>query len=546
MFRVKLPAQETYRNATRPYVLSSLEGVLNTFNLNKNVLTYFNSEVEASRMIGTTFSKDLRTDQGIDTGFAERQYIEVEYEEAEANSAMDSSHRHITNLPLWYEPITGSSITPLYVTKKINVTINRYFPDRVTAQQFKTKIESGLKGQPSAQFNCHLHYPISYPMVECMVSIYERLVTAGIINKDVGNELDWFKSCCTVPYDIIGNAIGNNACFVFKRLLSAIKLRFEGIAVKEVRKGKFAGQYLVEFPYSCYYTELVEWEMRYPIMVYQQMTDPLYIPEIQEQYESEYPTVQFFEGMAGMNSGERYMGWSMPDAFIFPPADNWRPVQPHLVDFRLQRLATMEDIPGQIVLNLFRFNGEETFWDEKFKAYLKKYHDKVTKRHKNPLYLSLWSDDLQVEDSQVQMDEEGNIVLTRQPSMRCQYRVVLSFDYNVRDYDSDAITDLISCDNEETSRWIIGVLFPYLPLPGDDEYYGRTPVNVCPWLDWDNDVIDRLVPGADSGDGTGRYPANPVVIYGADGMIIAKNEQTDYRKGSYVLDFSASDYLRRK
>lgn len=547
MFRVKLAAEETYRNATRPLIYSSIEGVMNTFNLNRDILTFFNGEAEASRMIGTTFSSERRTDQDTDVGFEERQYIEMEIEEAEANSELDSSHRRETNMPMWLDPITKASISPLYVTKKVNVTVNRYFPDRVLADKYRTRIQSSLKTPRIGQFSGAVHYPLSHSVVNCMATIYSRLVAAGVIDGAATNPLEWFKSCCTVPYDIISNLIGNNACFVFKRLIDSIKLQFNGIDVPKRARGRYAGQYLVEFQYSFYYAELTEWELRYPIMVYQQMTSENYIPEDKQEYINPYPQSQFFEGLMAQRR-EQYMTWSAPDVFVFPQQDNWRPQGIRLMDEKLQRLAIMEDVEEQVVLNLFRFNGEETFWADNFKEYLKFYHNKVTTRHKNPLYIALYSDNLRILDEQVSMTEDGDIILHRKPTMSAEHRIVLYFDYDVAKYDRDAIDDLTNCDTETMSRWILGVLFPYLPLPGDPEYVGLTPEGVCPWLDWEHDVIDRIVPGADSGDGDGGSDADKIVIYGGDGMIIAKNERFDPNSHSYqyLMTYDASAYLRRK
>lgn len=552
MFRVKLPAYETYRNATRPFVYASLRGVLDAFNLNQDVRTYFNDEAESSRMIGTTFTKEKRSDQDTDVGFEERQYIEVNIEDAEANTEMDSSHRHLVNDPLWFEPVTGSAIAPLYETKKVEVTINRYFPDKVLAQRFITGIKSGLKGQPVQQFSASVHYPILHNFLECMCTIYERLVAADVIDGTKINPLEWFKHCCTVPYDILSNMIGNNACFVFKRSVNAIKIRYQGIDIARVEsKGKYNGQYMVSFSYSFYMAELKEWELYYPIMVYQQMTDQKYIPQEKQEFVDDYTPNQFYEGALAFGS-ERYMGWSAPDIFVFPPQDNWRGPQHYKMDDKLQRLAIMEDVEEQVVLNLFTFNGEETFWDDKFKEYLKYYHSKVTTRHKNPLYVTLWSDSIQVLDEQVSMDAEGNITLNRRPTMSAEYRVVLYFDYDVAKYDWDAIDDITSCDNETMGRWIMGVLFPYLPLPGDKEYVGRTPEGMCPWINWDDDVLDRLVPDDERGNGGGgnggTNPRDVVQIHMSEGTIIAKNDALQHNeKGwEYLLTYDASKYLQRK
>ena len=542
MFRVRLQAFETYRNATRPFILRSLQCVQDNFNLRSDIKTFFKGETGSVRLTGTDLSNQTRTDQYTDLGFDDRQFIEVEIDDAEANSELDSSHRHIVNKPVWRDDITGTMIVPNYVTKKITVTVNRYSNDRVTAERARNRISSMLKEPRIGVFSVSLHYPINYGIMEGMETIYNRLVNANVIDGESINPLEWFKSNCKVPHDVISNMIGNNACFVFKRSVDAIRLRYDGVDIaKSITKGRYYGQYLMSFQYSFYYAELVEWELHYPIMVYQQTTEPDWIPKDKQEYMNDFPSEMFFEALVGKNNGQ-YHYWSSPGMFVFPSVDYFRLPYNNVLDQKLQRLATLEDIDEQVVLNIFTFGGEEKFWNSKFKYYIQTHADKVTKRHYSPIYITLWSDDIQVLDDQIELKENGDLILKRKPTMSATYRIVLFFDYDVDGYTFEVIDELTSCETEDMGRWLLGVLFPWLPLPGDPSYTGVTKIGNCPWLDWDKDVKEKIPSTPDDGQGEDKGPP----IYASEGYIIAKDEKCYSPENFTIFNFNATEYLRRK
>ena len=133
-------------------------------------------------------------------------------------------------------------------------------------------------------------------------------------------------------------------------------------------------------------------------------------------------------------------------------------LNPQNLEIELTESYIMEDVEEQVVLNLFTFNGEETFWDDKFKEYLKFFHDKVTTQHKNPLYLTLWSDDIQVLDNQISMDADGNILTSLRSDLRLGTPDKIAISLRDLDEDSDYIVKITAVKEpsgetgEETSE----------------------------------------------------------------------------------------------
>lgn len=510
MFKVRVEAQETYRSSIRPAILSSLRYMMDSLNVNRNVLTFYSGESEVSRMIGTTFSQHIRTDQPTDVGYNDRQFITVEDELAGVSDELDSKHNRVQNQPFWIDPITGSMIFPMFVCHKYTIGVNRYFKDRVMANQYRDRIQNTLANGFSDAFSPIVHYPLSYQIMECYETIYNRLVAAGQIDKEKISAFEWFKTNCKTPWDIITDIAGKNPCFVFKRRIDTLSLLFGGVNITRSEQARYKGQYLVSFEYSFYYPVHTFFELHYPIIVYQQLTDDQYIPGVPKLLLDDYPIAQFYEGAVSLAHKE-IMRNKAPFMFVFPKEDNFRPSYIYNLELVLQRLACMENVENQLVLNLFKFTELDSFWNEKVEKWLRKYHKHVTIRHKSPFNLKVFSDDVVVQEDHLTFDEEGNIYLSHKPTMSAAYRVCLYLDMEIWNFDDDAWDAIIhDC---EYGKWVFDNLFPWLhidtkrPCPANPD---------DPWID--RNEIDPKLP-------YDRKLPNWVKVYMMEALLIAKNER---------------------
>lgn len=507
MFKERIPSVETEYNTTRPLVFASLRKMLEYFgNDFKNHKVLYNGNNDISDLIGS-FSTDRELgDRETDTGYNERLYVEVDYDDSEYNSAFDESNQNPTTPLIWYEPLTGSGIRAIYRNKMVNVTVNKYFPDRSEAMRFRERMNIWLRHRTLQVFSCNTHFPVSTNMLYLYKTIYDRLVNAGSIDK-VDNWLDWFTSNSKLPIRYISNRVGNNTLMVFCMNIKDKTLRMGQGGVKEVVGGAYRGQYIASFSYSFEYAEHVNYELTYPIMVYQQPTDPIWIPApYQEETELQvYNT--FLENKLAHFTRPRYSSEAQ-NLYVDPPHDNWRPPYTGYLSALSITTQYLEDKENQLVDNLF--NNEYLIWDPRTKEYLLKYHSKLNKRHKNPFFVALYSNDILVSPEDYTIDERGDIYLIRKPNMRNIHRIVLYIDYALGLYDEDCISDLEN--NPDDAKWIICKMFPYLricPYCKDDDFI------------WE-DVIDVIdIPG--TGNNSIRFP-NWMI----SSSIVVHNRETQY------------------
>lgn len=513
MLSVRIPSFETYRIGTRPAVLASLEKMLKYFNISVDQRILFNGESEVSKLLGGEGNDKRGSDLGVDLGYDNKLFVELERVESGYNDELDAYSGNLSNPPLWYEPNTKSTIIPKFITRRYNVTVNAYFKDRVTAERYLTNLRRGtFSPHQNVLFNVDTHFPTTYPQLECFQEIMTRLQRAGVVAQDK-NFIDWMEECSTVPVGILRNVAYKAPVFVFKQQMADIGVNMENPNMAFVNQGSYIGKFEVSFRYWFYWSEMSEWVMNYPIQVYQQPMPPDYIPDVFENNKEEYVARRFFESAAAHKVWD-YQKNQAPFYHVLPSQDNWRPDPVYWLSPQLQVLVNVENTETQVLLNMTDIQGFT--WNATFIKYLIKYHDKVTTRHRNPMNIKVYSDDGQnaeeVLPSQIVLQENGDLVLLRKPKMSNCYRVVFSLDYALRLYDDECVEDLLN--DPDYGKWLIGILFPQYPLPDNWGDNG--------WSDWE-DVYD----GIDVGDGPQRGFYMPYgMLYS---LIVAKNSDSYQR-----------------
>lgn len=489
MIKVKIPAYESYRNGVRPAVFTSLRQMLEYMDIGTNHRIYFNGEAEVSKLLGGDASGRKGSDLDTDTGFDNKIFVELERENAEYNDDLDALTGDGMVPPVWECPITKSRITPKFSTKKLTVTVNHFYKDRNTAQRNYNSLRAKVLGiRQNSLFECETHYPLIYAPMECYKHIFDRLVNANQLPADK-DFMDWmFENTKNSLPAIIRNIIGKNPAFVFKQRIAEVGINVEAPRHAYVNKGKYIGRYEVSWSYNFYWSEHTEWIFEYPMQIFQQPMPVEFIPEIFTQNKFDYATNRFYESAIAQRVWD-YAKNLDPFYHVFPPMDEFRPPVVSWISNQLQVMVAMEDIENQVILNITQLNNFD--WNPEVLAYLLKYHDKVTTRHRNPLQIQLWSDDTQVLEEQVKLTETGDLILTRKPRMASIYRMTMSFDYALRLYDEDCIKDLTG--DKDFGRWIIGILFPAFPLPPD---FGEGGFD--DWWNVHNDI--------EVGDGDPIYP----------------------------------------
>lgn len=461
MIKVRVPSAESYKICTRPAVLKSLRQALKYFHLDRQpTKIYFNGEADVVKLYGGEFDDRRGSDHDTDVGYHDKIFVELDIEESEYNDGLDSAEMDSQSVPvMWQDKQTGSYIRPVFNGRKMTITVNKYFKDRVQATRHKDEIRNRLNARAfNTLFDVQTHYPVLVDILGCYKEIYDRLVAANALEQGKDDTFfRWFRNPerSVVPNDILSNLIGNNDVFVFKQELAENGLNFNYLNTARVNKGAYIGQYEVSWSYSFYWNDHTHWDLCYPIQVWQQTMPTEYLPDMFEETKMSYATRTFMEAKLASLVFD-YRQNTMLQYTVIPTQDNWRPVPELWISPQLQILVNMEDVDNQVILNIKDIQGFE--WNPDFLKWILKFHDKVTTRHENPMQFKVYSDNLQVVDSQIKLTADGDLILTRKPTMGNIYRVTFNLDFALRRFSDDCRDDLI--DNPEWADWILDVLFP--------------------------------------------------------------------------------------
>lgn len=526
MLKVVIPSFETYRIGTRPAVLASLRKMLDYFDIEVNQKIYFNGEAEVSKLLGGEGTDKRGADLGTDFGYDNKLFIEMEKSLAGYNDELDGNTNDDLVPCVWFDPMTGAKITPKFSTRRFDITVNAYFKDRAQAERYYANIRSKTLGMNhNSLFAVETHYPTTYPQLQCFKEIFDRLVSANQLPADT-DFIDWMCDNSVVPAGILRNAAFNNPVFVFKQRIEKIGVNMNNPNLAMVNKGSYIGKYEVSFSYWFFWSEHVEWVMRYPIQVFQQPMPAEYLPEVFPEDLEDYPMRKFFEAQVASLVYD-YDKNKRPFYHIYPNMDNWRPTPIYWVSPQLQVMVGVEDVPEQVLLNITDIQGFT--WNPVVLDYIMKYRTKVTRRHANPMNFKVYSDDIEVLESQLELRENGDLVLLRSPRMENTYRLVFSFDYAIRLYNDECIQDLLNDPN--WAEWLLGILFPNYEFP---QPWGENGLD--DWYLIHNDI--------DVGDGPevhGNFP------YGMLGHLIIAHNQEDKELYTSLKDkgvIDGTDYYR--
>lgn len=462
MLRTFVKAGETYRNALQPAIIASLRAVLNFYSLTGIDKVYFNGDAEIAKQLFTDMDSGIRADMNTDFKLINKLYIVAEEQPSIFNNGYGNSQRTITNRPVWSTEDNKVMIIPTYDGREITVDANAHFRTRQEARNFRNRLEQARNRQANdLNFNVNVHYPLTHQVLYFLTTIHKRLVNAGATTLEFA---PWFFSNAIMPFTTITNPVGNNTEVVLQQRKDEIGIFFEEPTIALTRKSnEYLGRYEVSFRYKFYWNEQTDWDIRYPLMVYQQPLDRIYMPEPQLGYRNGFNPHAFIElGMINLLTKNRTK--HSPYYQRVPEYDMWVPPAQRWLDTQLTVAVVMNNDEKPEVLNIATGipNWE---WDTDFLNHLIAYRDNIFTLHEDVFHIQVYSDDLLVEPSQLMMDEDGNIILDRRATLGNTYRVCIFVDCDLKEFSSQNKSNIV---NDEHYQYVVlPKLFPWIKW----EYY---------------------------------------------------------------------------
>ncbi|QGZ14415.1 hypothetical protein [Photobacterium phage PDCC-1] len=463
MLTALFDAGETYRNATRPAILDSIYSVLEYYQVREKDLTvYLNGEAQDARPMYSSPEDGPRSGQYTDFIFRNKLFAVAEVVTTEFNSGYGNMGRQLNNFPLWYNSFVRTNMVPIFEGRKVNVDCNVHFNTRQQAKNFRNRLQRiyDLQGaQP--WFRAHIHYPVPYEFM-LLTSHLKQLSEAAGLSSTEEEYPDWFIRHCTAPTSILTNAAGEHPIFGIKRRIENSELILEEPTIALVQRNQeVLGKYEVSFRYSFYWQELTNWKVTYPLMVNQLPISSDFVNSPLVEPGNPHSPFKFFELQAG-DSIKGFDGTKHYYHARYPLYDPWFPppnydrVEPKVI----VNFTVKNETDKQFLFNIKEIPGMQ--WNPIILQFILKYHDLITVRNNLVLWIQLYSDDLPVLQEDIELDEEGNLFLLRDPVIENNYRFVLNID------------GMLGLLTDQGKRLIIE----------DDNYRLKVLPEVFPWWNW--------------------------------------------------------------
>ena len=453
LIKSTMMAEEDYRSFSRPAVYDSLRRMLKFYGLESTAEIFYNGRNEIAKLVGSNASDQIRTNNYTDGIFRNKIFIVPEFEEIDFNSGYSNQRREMTERPVWMnDDPKPMMMYPSFSGGKVTVNVVAHFNSQKSADQFRKRINRAQSQQVvDINFSATVHMVVNNSIVAMMNNIHSLLVKNEPTTPEFG---DWFAKYKKAPFLYVSDAANNNTRLVVPMRLDEIGIQFKQPQVVTPQKTDIYGKYEVQLAYFFYLPEFVGWEMEYPINVYQDEINSLWIPR---------PDAGFKQKFNVRTNPEMTMGKALTDTRKYqapyymklPEHDPW--VMPGLewIQPVLQVRLRLEDKQDQILGNVFEIGGFK--WNTKAKAFILRRRDIIFEQFHSPFWFTVWSEDLRVDSSRLSMDENGVISMSGDVNMKNKYRIVACIDHAVRDYYPSFWDDLLRNPDDEA---ILPTLFP--------------------------------------------------------------------------------------
>lgn len=476
MFVNTVPCGETYQAITRPAILASIEQLLKFYHVNMEACQiYFNGDADVSKLFGTDLGLKRGADGNTDFKNRDKLYIVAEVNDSEFNNGYGNNYRQDTHMAFWHDKETNTSFRPMFKGKIVNVDVNRHFRTRQDAVDFKNAIERVRTQQIGAfTFDAKVHFPVNTTIVELIKTIYDYQVNAKVIDPVVVPFAKWLFSNAKRAFTIISNLSGKNKILVSPILIENTELILNEPNVSKVNKGDYLGRYEVSFSYTFYWQEFIGWQFSYPYMVCQQVIPAKFINGIVGQWSRPQTLTGFLERtqmMALTQGNEKYL--HTPYYNRIPLEDPWAPPQENYMEPKLQVTLSLTNTANQILFNIGEIPNFK--WNPFYLKYILRYRQYIFQKYNCPLTIKIFSNDIQIDYRNLSMDDKGNIILNRLPSIKNIHRAVVYINYDIGLWSEICVSNLLA-DRKET-KTLIDYIMPWLKIPDD----------------WDENWFDKVI-----------------------------------------------------
>lgn len=266
MPRISLTLADVSQSISRPIIYDIIGQISNITKINDKSKIFFPGPIEKMKTVGSDIDSSSERFAQFDTNYITFIEVEEDFDKEAIGSTAVMQREHI---PVFIDEKLDVQIVPVYAKNDVTLNIRYRCPSETEAKRWYNDLR--MKFSQYRDVNLHkikYHYMLPRETLLLIKDIY--LLRENV--SGYGESLDeYLIGHSSDRLDIIGNLVGEEARFVITETQTRIEglYDFDGMPEKPSRQDK--GYWEITFSYRFSYEMPIACNMRYPIMVHNQL-----------------------------------------------------------------------------------------------------------------------------------------------------------------------------------------------------------------------------------------------------------------------------------
>jgi len=440
MPNVNVTIPETIETITRPVVYDIIKQVSSITKINKVSKVFFPGENTKMQTQSSSIDSDQERFPLFNTNYIT--YIEVneDYLEENINSTAISRNEHS---PIFLDPQLDIKISPIYVSTVVEINFKYTTPSRAEALRWRDDIR--IKVSQMRDINLHditYSYHIPYQYMTLLKVIWERRESIEPYGQSFE---EYIRSNFTNRLTLVGDLVGKDARLVIPETQMRIIGDYDFDAVPEKPEKSDDGVWIINFSYKFIYDKPIACNMKYPIMVHNQLLPINYTNFVDKSYDLDKVSKRFTKSLNALHAFEvgTVMTAARDDGVVkrIPEVDDFI-VKNHPVATGSIFIALVEvEEDKRTLLNLHELG--DIVLDSDIVQFLEDgEYQYLTQTYKSIFNISLYRNDYLTSKETISIDSNLTVKATNDLNLRNQHRVRFSIVTDLTLLDPKAIERL--------------------------------------------------------------------------------------------------------
>lgn len=416
---------ENSQSVTRPVIMDIVRQVEEITKIDVSSKIFFPGDVQRMQTPGTNIDNNNERFAIFNTDRIT--FVEVE-EDYNKDALSTTAITRLEHIPIFQDEALRVKMTPVYATSAITINFTYRCPSKTEALRWRDDMR--IKISQMRDLNLHTityHYPIPLEYLVILKLIHEKREAIEPYGQSFQ---EYVYSLSNQRLKLVSDLVGKDTRLVIPDCQTRIlgKFDFDGLPNK-VERDETNGVYTIAFSYQFEYEKPVGCNMKYPVMIHNQLLPADYIEFTDDAYNLDKVNKTFPLSLYAMNGFETdtIMNGVIDPGYILrlPEYDDFRLNQFHPGTGSIFFALCEVDTDKKTLCNLNELG--EIALDEDILTFIReKEYPYLTKLYQSILHVDLYRNEFLTNFNTITCDNQLNIKAINPLDLRNQHRIRLS------------------------------------------------------------------------------------------------------------------------